>query len=340
MWKDCFNRKVVAPVYDVYEIDGLNQDRLIKKINREKITLYNIRKSSPNSMTFCISVKQSKNFFALVKKMWYTTYDDLSIKQKKKREKLFLQGVIATKKECGYNIRRIKTKGRGYPLYRLTANIGVAIGIVVFVLGCYISNDYLLSFSYVGNGKILEREVQDLLQDKGIKRFTKFSSLDLDLLAKEIHAQNPMLSFVQCYKRGNKLVVELALASTDNSMIDNTVQELKTDVSGVVSSIRVHRGTPLVSVGDIVNQGDLLVGGFSQTKDGEIPVNVLATVVVLAEYQHEYLCEFDGKEQVAELLARGEFNGLVESAVVQTIKTEQGFLYKTTLYYKKYFVAG
>ncbi len=340
MWKDCFNRKIIAPVYDLYEVEGLNQNRLIKTLVKEQIVLYNIVKISPSKMTFCISVKQSKNFFAIVKKMWYTNYNDLSVKQKRKREKLFLRGVIATKTECGYNVKRIKTKGRGYPLYRLSANFGVAIGIIVFTLGCYLFNDYLLEFSYVGNGKILEREIQDYLEENGVAKFSRFSSLDLDGLSKKIHAQNPMLSFVQCYKRGNKLVVELALASTDNAKVDHTVTELRTDVYGEVTSLRVHRGTPLVSVGDKVNEGDLLVGGFTQTKEGEIPINVLATVVVLAEYHHEYLCEFDEKENLAELFAREQFNSQVESAKVEKIQTPQGFLYKTTLYYKKYFVAG
>lgn len=340
MRKDNFSRENIAPVYTQYHVEGLNQNKLLNALIKKGVCLYNIKKTSPKSMTFCVNVKENKKFFAIVKKMWYTTDSSISLKEKRKREKLFQRGVIATKKECGYLIQRQKTKGRGYPFYYLLANVGVALGLLVFVFGATFCNDFILSFNFTGNGKILQRQVEEYFSQNGVKKFSRFSSFDLARLSREIQAQTPMLSFAQCSKRGNRLVVELVLASSAQTTLDQSVKELKSDVTGVITSIRVHRGTPLFAVGDRVNEGDLLVEGFVDYKDQRIEVNVLATVVVLAEYQHEYLSEFDNREVEAELFAKTSLNKDCESATIEKIQTENGYLYKTTLYYKRFFVAG
>lgn len=339
MRKNYFHTKNLEGVYYLYQIDGLNQDRLIKNLKNGGITLYNVKKTSNRTMSLQISVKQDKIFFAILKKMCYTNVDK-DKKLNKQRKRLFKKGVIATQQECGYQVTKIATRGIKFPLFYLFTNIGLTIGAIAFIFGGYFFNDYLLAFDFVGSGSVLQQSVTEDLNTRGVTKWQRFSKLDLNLLADEILADNPLLSYASCTKRGNKLVVELVLAKNGTDHLDESVKNLVCDVDGVVEELKVYRGTPLVAVGDRVKSGDLLVDGFVEHKDIILPTSVLAKVVVMAEFVWTMESEFNDREPQAELLATEILDRQIVSSKIQKQQTEKGFLYTVTLYYKRVFVAG
>ena len=339
MRKNYFHSKNLSGVYHLYQIDGLNQDRLIKNLKNGGITLYNVKKSSRDSMSLQISVKQDKNFFAIVKKMCYTN-DENGKKITKERKKLYKKGVIALKQECGYNIVRKCTRGRNYPLFYLFANIGLTLGAIIFIFAGYFFNDFILDFDFTGNGSVLESRITDDLKKKGIVKWQRFSNLDLNLLADDILAENPLLSYAGCSKRGNKLIIELVLAKNGTDSLDQSITSLVSDVDGVVKQLKVYRGTPLVKVGDRVKIGDILVDGFVEHKDVTLQTNVLAKVVVLAEFVWALESKFDDRDAEAELLATEILDKQTVDCKILKQPTEKGYLYTVTLYYERVFVAG
>ncbi len=339
MRKNYFHPKNLDGVYSVYEIEGLNQDRLIKNLKNGGLTLYNVKKIANHKMSLEISVKQDKNFFAIVEKMCYTNLE-LKPKIDKKRKKLLKKGVIASKSECGYNIKRTRVHGKAYPLYYLFTHVGVLIGAIIFCLGAYHVDDYIFSFEFTGSGNVVENRVVEYLNSVGVEKGKRFSEFDLNVLADGILAENPLLSYAGCLKRGNKMVIELVLAKNGTDILDESIKSLSSDVDGVVKELKVYRGTPLVGVGDRVSAGDLLVDGVISHKDVQIETNVLAKVVVLAEFNYTFISQFDDRETHAELLAIESLNLPVEYSKITKQPDKDGYLYTVTLYYNRVFVAG
>jgi len=74
-----------------------------------------------------------------------------------------------------YNIKKIKVSGGGYPLLRLLKTPGLILGAVIFIFTAVFSNDLILNTSFEGSGAIYSQQVQEYLEDMGVKNFTRFS---------------------------------------------------------------------------------------------------------------------------------------------------------------------
>jgi len=297
-------------VYDFYEVKGSNLDGLINVAVRKGIILYKIKKFGRKRLRVGVNFGQSENFFAIAE-------------------------------ELCYNIKKVGGGGALYPLKKLLASFGLIIGAIIFVFTSMIGGDLLLSVSFTGSGKVYKREVNEYLLGVGVKKYSRFSEIDLKSLEDGILADNPHLSFAGCSRRGNVLIVDLALSKDGVDRLKGDEYSLVSDVSGVVESVKVYRGTAVVSVGDSVNKGDLLVDGYVTIKEQTLKTNVLACVSIIVEQSGEYRSKNDNEEDRALTFA------LIDAPDVEVLhqdvqKTvEQGeYLYKTTIKYRRILYAG
>jgi len=309
LWKDKRGGKGLS-VLVTYRITGLNLDRFINTVKNRGVALYDVKKQSQNSIKVSVSLKQSEKFFAIAK-------------------------------ELCYNIRKIGLKGKAYPLYKLITSLGMVLGAIFFIATQLVFSDVVLECCYVGTGSVYQNEVQEYLFDMGVKKYSRFSKIDLDVLADQILSDGKRFSFVSCYKKGNRLMIDLTLARENTPIIDGEVYSLFSDVDGVVESVKVYRGTPLVKVGDQVKTGDLLVDGYAVIKEQTVKINVLATVTLIVKEQREYFFDQDGKEDYALALIEGDLadKEIVNSSVNKSV-VDGGYLYQVVAEYKRILFAG
>lgn len=298
------------PVRTVYEIKGLNLDRFINTCGKRGLVLFDVKKYTNKRLRFCVKHNDRKKLFAITDEM------------------------------C-YNIKKVKDKGRGYPLLYFYRNVGVLLGIALFIAVAAFADDLVFSLSFTGSGSVYSREVANYLAGRGVGVCSRFSALDLDLLGDEIMAMSPRLSFAECRKDGNRLAVELVLSEEPPKALSGTAVELKSDVSGIVEEIKVYRGTAEVKAGDAVSAGDILVGGYSVVNERRIELNVVATVTVRTERRYEYRSNNDNEEEIALLFAEQIYH---ESSVSDyaVIKTQSGdeFIYTVTMVSRRILFAG
>ncbi len=307
MWKNKKHRTLLTSVKVTYEIVGLNQDNLISELKKRGFTLYQVKKFSNRVMRISVNLQESKNFFAITKNL------------------------------C-YNVKKVGTFGKGLPIYKLVKNLGLAVGAIVFLVLSVISNDFLFELKYSGSGSIYSRQVGEYLENRGITRFARFSSFELDKLEDDILAENPNLTFVSANKRGNTLELYLALKTNANDRVNGKRTELVSSCAGVVESIKIYRGRAVVAVGDSVKKGDLLVEGVVEIKEQAVQTGVLAYITVLNEQVFEYrLKRSDGKE-LALALAGEELSQkeIVDSVVtVKEISGKKGeYIYTVKATYR------
>ncbi len=293
-----------------FEINGLNLDRLINIAKNRGITLYNIKKYSNKRLIVTVSFKESQNFFAIANKM------------------------------C-YNIKKVKDGGKAFFLLSMYRSLGIVIGAIVITLSMIVCNDLLLGVTFNGSGSIYKREVESFLEEKGVVRFSKFSSHDLSELEDEIVASNRHLTFASVKKVGTRLVINLELSKDKVETLKGDVYQLISPVSGVIESMKIYRGTAVKGVGEQVLIGDLIVDGYATVKEQTVKINVLANVTLICKNQYVYEFSTSDKKEQALLLAEEELldKDIIDSNV-EIKKTENKYQYIVTLSFRHVLCVG
>jgi len=291
----------VKGVKVVYSIKGLNLDNFINLLKNRNITLFDLKKVSNKQLIVTVSLFDSKKLFAFAKEM------------------------------C-YNIEKVKEKGLGYPLLLALRSTGLVVGCLVFIITTTLLSDVVYQISFSGTGSVCKREVYEYLDSVGVKEGSRFSQIDYQKLEDQILAENNNLSFVSLEKHGNTLMVDLALANSQVDRLNSQIYSLYSTVDGVVESLKVYRGTPLVKVGDKVENGALLVDGYMVIKEKTVKINVLASVSVINEQKFIYIDELDNAEDKAILLAEAHFSdSQIVSLSVEKYAKDKEFIYEVSV---------
>ncbi|MDY6367481.1 MAG: sporulation protein YqfD, partial [Clostridia bacterium] len=172
--KKGLNAKNISGVYVSFEVKGRNVERLMESLARQEITLYKIKKISAKKTLFSIKAADEQKFFAIINKVWYNTF----------------------------SIKKLRYGGINYPFYFLIKNVGIAVGILLFTVVSAVSNDYIFSFEFTGSGSVYERAITYVLEQNGVKKFSRFSQINLSALEDILLAESEQLSFVSLKKSG------------------------------------------------------------------------------------------------------------------------------------------
>lgn len=295
--------------YSRFKVEGLNLDRLIYRLNKSGINLFNLKKRD-RRIIFSVRGDDDKKVFAI-------------------------------SNELCYNITKLGKHGKLYPVYTLLKNFGVLLGAIVFTAICVYSSDLCFAVDFYGNGNAYEREVSEYLAKNGVKPFARFSTFDLETLEDRILADSDRFSFVSCEKKGNRLKIELVLKEDNEGISNGNVPQLYSDVDGIVESVTVYRGTAEVKVGDTVKKGDILVDGYALIKEEKIPINVLAVVTLKTFIEKVVILSGEGQEELATLIASAELGDKeILSAKTTCEKEENGYKYTVRIGVKHVLVAG
>ncbi len=290
------------------EVYGVNQARLISDLAKNGVRVFEVQKKSVKVMRFWVKSQDFEKFFAITDKL------------------------------C-YNVKTIEKKGFVSALEKSAKNIGLILGLVLVVSSMPFFDDYIVNVDFIGDGAIYSEYLTEYLKEKGVEKFTKASTLDFEKLQTDMLTENDFLSYASIYKRGARLKVEVALKSEVQKVLDDTKTELLAGASGIVTEVKVYRGTPMVSVGDLVSSGDLLVSGTVTVRDITVSSNVYASVTIKTEKTYEYLSEYDGFEERAIAFAMAEHGQDAEYSVIK-IQENERFVYKVIAKYLVTFTAG
>lgn len=297
----------IENVYSVFRVEGINFERLINNLKREEVEIRNLKILSNKKIEISIKVSSLQKFFAITNNL------------------------------C-YNVIKIRDKGRMLWLYRLILNPFLVVGITLFSLILALSNDLVLGVSYLGNGNVYYREVEEYLQEKKVTTFSRFSSFDENVLADEILKSSKRFSFVTCKKNGNYLEIELILKENDTHVKDNSQKELVCSLNGVVDKIYLYSGTALVKEGDLVKKGDLLVGGYAIIKERKVEVPVRAVITLRVDREYTYVFSSENKDDALLFALNEREDGKILD--VKEEKIREKYYYKVKVEYKENLYTG
>lgn len=253
-----------------YKIRGKNFPLLISKLNVRKIAFKNLKYDKKGDLLITVDKKDCDKFLAIVSESWY----NIRVKDK---------GVVSLASYC-------------------LKKTGVFLGIAFFIISCYFCSDFVMGIKVKGDGQFFYSEVYSVLEESGVKKYSRFSKLNLKEIGNRLYDSSSLICYAQAKKEGNYLIITVEKSEQAPSTIDVTVKKLVTDVDGVVLDMTVYRGNALKNVGDEVKKGETLVDGTWQTDFGEYSTYVLAKVSVLVTETFEQAYNGKKEEQTLALL--------------------------------------
>ena len=293
-------------LFTIYKVTGYNSDNLVNILKNKGITLTDIKKKDNKTLLIAVNSEDNEKFFAITQDL------------------------------C-YNIKKVGEKGRFRFFAELLRNLGLFIGAILFTVCAAACDDLVFSIEYRGSGSVCAREITAYLKSENVGRFSRFSEIDVASLSDKILAACDKISFAECVKSGNRLIIDSALGDEPVKVMGGDKEELVSDADGEIEYIKVYRGTAVKSVGDRVYAGETVCGGYAVIKDTVVKVGVIATVSVKAEYLYTYISENDGEEDIAAICAEIAFGDgeIISSCTDKTLLADGRYEYKVKIIYRR-----
>lgn len=269
-------------------IEGLNAHQVVDKLARGNITVFSAIPQK-NAITLEVARKDCKKVFAI------------------------LRG------SC-YNVKKVSPRKLSLVAERVKRNAGLLIGLALAVVCVCCFQTRVLAVRVIGSGSYYEREVRAILEEGGM---TRLSALPKDTAALTAQILSlPRVSFCNIAIRGGVVTVEVQVS---DEWLPLQSDPLRAPVSGVVESLVVVRGTPLVTIGDEVTAGQTLIDCRAQYGEKESTVIVVAYVRIAYDVSVTYR----GSEAQAIAQAFLDYGELSRQTVTQV---QDGWLVSGTAY--------
>ena len=276
-----------------YLVSGKNINYIPEYLHIRGVSVYNYERLGEEKCSVTIDRADNDKFFAICKNM------------------------------C-YNKRVTRYKGILSPFVRFIQNFSLSLGTLAFVTLSYLLGGVILSVEVEGSAKRFERETLAVVESLGVKKYSLFSSVDYKEIENAVMSENPRVTFVTAYKRGNALVVSAEVSSSVTEPLSKNTSDIKTEVSGIVEEVSVLRGTALVKEGDKVSVGDTLVGAYilGKEEDEKYKTFTVARVKVLETLTVEYSDRVINDREIELCYALSEFNVKSGEVVSKSHKIE------------------
>lgn len=252
-----------------YRVYGLNLDSFLSGLCRRNITVTDAEKEE-YSLKLTISLSDNVKFFAYLKKMCYNVMSE--------RKKL------TYKPKRGERICvRIGNGGWALPIKLMKDNIGIIIGIILFLSAICYCQRYIFSVEINGADAEVGWEIKSELEQSGIGAIADKSKLDFNNLAANLLNSNSKLSFVTVRDEGNRLIIDCLVSHTAKRLMYGRAEKLVSDCCGRLIKLNIYRGTAIAEIGSEVEEGTLIADGYFTVGEEKIPTYVVCDAVIECE---------------------------------------------------------
>lgn len=273
---------VLAPEMQ-FTVESLTADRVPDKLKNAGVGVFRAQMTAKNRITFTVARKNAKKVFAILRS------------------------------SC-YNIVESRDRGLALLCKKLLSVSGLCLGLLLFAAAVRFAESRVLKVEVVGSGAYLEREVKEVLAENGVSFFSAVPKRTEGMSAAILSF--PRVSYCSLSHRGGVLTVEVRVNDDRSTLLP---EPLLSPVAGILTELVVVRGTPRASVGDSVEEGQILVEGVAVYGETVRP----AVVIARAKVERPVRKEYGGTEEEARASAFLEFGEIAELTME---KTERGWL--------------
>ena len=173
---------------------------------------------------------------------------------------------IARKTRC-----RVKIKAkRGIPFisYRYQKRKTFVAGCLIFLVMVCILSSFVWTIEIYGNKKIPMQKISDNLFVAGLKPGTWKPIIDTEDISNKMMIRMQELAWISVDISGTRAKVEIAERVMPPEIIKKNIPcNIVATKNGLITSLIVKVGSPVVKVGDTVKKGDMIVAGMIESVD-------------------------------------------------------------------------
>lgn len=250
------------------EINSLNPEKILNILWKRDIDIIEAKKTSITTIFLTISYENYKEVYKIVE-------------------------------NCKGKIKIIKKTGIIFFLERVQKEVTLILGGILFFIVLYILSTYIWGIEIETEENLAPYEVRKELALIGIKPGVAKKYIDVDAIEKKLSSNDDNILWLRVRIEGSILKVIVKEKITPPKIkTDEILGSCIASRAGEVKRIFIEAGSANVTVGDIVNEGDILING-TQGKEGvEFETPAKGTVIANTFYEKEMEVQISGKKLV------------------------------------------
>lgn len=172
-------------------------------------------------------------------------------------------------RKAGVRLSVVKKLGLPFFLYRNGKRKLYAAGFVSFFLMLYVLSLFIWNIRFEGNRMYSSETLLTFLKSQNIDYGMLKSRVYCEGIEEAMRTEFGEITWVSAQVSGTRLLIHIKENEVLSSIPqkDHSPQEIIAAQPGVIKSMVVRRGVPLVSVGDTVEAGQVLVSGILEITD-------------------------------------------------------------------------
>lgn len=241
------------------------------------------------------------------------SYKNISVTDERASVELTYLAALRAQKLC--RERGIETEAElfgGIPfwLVRLKQRPGLIIGILLAFIMITLGNRVLWDVRIIRSDNLADTDLIGILDDYGVRPGAFISKLDIGDIQTRVEAENDNIAWISVNVIGTVAYVEAIgeVIPPEKEITEGDGSNLVAVRDGTVVGFEVIAGEPIVSVGQPVLEGELLVGGLIDSERfGYRAVEAKGKVFALTEYffeaeiPYEYTVRIPEKKEICEI---------------------------------------
>lgn len=171
--------------------------------------------------------------------------------------------------ECNSRNIELSEKCRGgIPvfIYNNRKRSGFVIGGVLAILMMVIFDSFIWDINISGNTTVTSSEIIEELSSYGVRVGANKNKIHTQSIENRILIESEDISFISINIQGNIANVEIREREKENPKEPKRYANITARKSGVIERAQIYRGNLVVSAGQYVDAGDLLISGIYDSK--------------------------------------------------------------------------
>ncbi|MDD2362277.1 MAG: sporulation protein YqfD, partial [Oscillospiraceae bacterium] len=174
-------------------------------------------------------------------------------------------------RKSGMRIHVTQRHGVPFTIHRYRSRSGLAVGLAAFYFVLQLFSQRIWVVEVRGNNKVNSEEILAVMQEFGVCEGADLSELDIASLQLKVLQKLPDLAWCVVNLQGSIAFIDVTERVPAPQLSDHQrPSNIKATRDGRIVSVEVYTGQSLVSKGDAVAKGMLLVSGVIDSKVGPI----------------------------------------------------------------------
>lgn len=165
---------------------------------------------------------------------------------------------------CKINIAH--KSGAVFLLKRYKKRTALFTGVLLFFVIVKLMSSFVITINVKGNNVITKETVLSQLKENGLYRGVPVNKISPTQIAEKMMASNQDIAWIGVTINGSRAKIEI-VEKKEKPLIydDETPYNIVSTCDGVIESLYLKKGFPVVQKNDIIKKGDLLVSGVTDS---------------------------------------------------------------------------